>query len=224
MSGDAIQIEFRAKTWIYFPLSVIFGGLAAFSLILGPLFLFGVMKDARGAPATDAGIALCSMGIPFGLIFALNAFNIRARQRPILCLCREGIRIVVIGSSSLDGIPMIPAVVRVAWLIISTQGFRQKLFVCPWAWYQDVYVSGMPMARRLTIVASRSLPNYESIPSGAYTAEEVVLAEAAFDTPLDRIADAIKWYANSSQSRSDLPSWHHNSASWNSPSSTPIIS
>ena len=209
MSGDPMPTEFRAKTWIYRPLAAIFGGLAVFSLIFGPLFLFGLMKDAKGAPAKDAGIALCSMSVPFLFIFALAVFNLRARKRPILRLCREGIEVVVIGSSSLDAIPLIPSLVRVAWLIISTQGFRRRLFCFPWECYQDAYVSGLPMVKQLTIVASRYLQNYESLPKDSYVTEQLVLAEAAFDTPLDQIADAIKWYASTSLSSSNLPSWHN---------------
>jgi hypothetical protein len=208
MSGDAMPTEFRAKTWIHWAQALIFGFLAVFCLILGPLFLLEVLKDAKGASARDAGIALCAMSLPFSLIFASAVFNLKARRRPILRLCREGIEVIVLGSSSLDAIPLIPGLVRVAWLILSTQGFRRKLFCFPWECYEDAYVTGRPMVKRLTIVASGSSTDHESLPKDSYVTEQLVLVDAAFDTPLDEIADAIKWYANSSQIASNLPSWH----------------
>ena len=78
--------QFKAKTWIFVTQVLLFGGLAVFCMVLGPLFLFGLMNDAKGAPATDAGITLSVMIVPFLLIFALAMFNLRARRRPLLRL------------------------------------------------------------------------------------------------------------------------------------------
>ena len=72
------------------------------------------------------------MSVPFLLVFALAAYEIFARRRPLLRLCREGIEIVQIGESSLDGFPLIPGLIRVAWLILSTQGFRHPAIRIPW--------------------------------------------------------------------------------------------
>src|SRR5947199_5229803 len=99
----AMPTEFMARTWLFIVQALIFGGLASFSLVFGPLFLFGFMKKANGVSATDAGIALTALSVPFLLVFALAVYNLSARRRPLLRLCREGIEFVEIGASSLDG-------------------------------------------------------------------------------------------------------------------------
>jgi hypothetical protein len=208
MRASEAPSQFMAKTWIFVVQVIVLGSLAIFSLIFGPLFLFGYMNKANGAPATDAGIALSAMSLPLLLVSALAAYNLRTRRRPLLQLCREGIVIVQIGPSSLDGIPLIPGMIRMAWLIISTQGFRQRVICIPWAGYQDAWVSGPPMAHHLTILASLVLASEEALPLGWIPAEQVVLDEVSFVESLDQICEAIKFYGSSPTTRRRLPSWH----------------
>ncbi len=207
MSQLAKPTQFMAKTWIFVVQALIVGGFASFSLIFGPLFLFGLMKKADDTPATEAGIALTAFSVPLLLYMALVVYNLRARRRPLLRLCREGIEIVQIGSSWLDGIPLIPGLIRIAWLILSTQGFKQRVVRVPWRCFQDAWVSGPPMARRLTIVASLSLATAEDLPPGSFLTDQVVLPEVMFSTPLDQIAAAIKWNADVSMDLEHLASW-----------------
>jgi hypothetical protein len=208
MGNSEIPSEFMGKTWIFLAQAIVLGTLATFSLVFGPLFLFGYINKANGAPAIDAGIVLSTMSLPLMLVSALAAYNLWARRRPVLQLCREGIKIVLIGSSWLDGIPLIPGMLRVAWLIISTQGFRQRVICVPWAGYQDAWVSGLPMARHLTILASPVFARVEDLPLGWIPVEQVVLDEVWFVGPLDQIAEAIKSYGNLPTTRKQLPSWH----------------
>jgi hypothetical protein len=207
MPRHAMPTEFMAKTWIFVVQSLIFGGLASFSLIFGPLFLVGFMKKANGASATDAGIALTAMSVPLLLVFALAVYNLSARRRPLLRLCREGIEFVEIGSSSLDGIPLIPGWVRIAWLVLSMQGFRKRVVRVPWRDFHDAWVSGPPMARRLTIDTSLSLAITGELPLGTFVTDRIVVSEAVFSTPLDQIDAAIKSIANSSIDLEHLASW-----------------
>jgi hypothetical protein len=207
MSRLEMPTQFMAVIWIFVVQSIIFGGLATFSLVFGPLFLFGFMNKANGAPATDAGIALTAMGVPFMLISALAVYNIRARRRPMLRLCREGIEIVEIGRSSLDGFPLIPGMIRVAWLILSMQGFRRRVVRVLWHDFEDAWVSGPPMARRLTILAPPSRGTAEALPRDSSVADQIVLTEVMFSTPLDNIAASIKWNANHSLDLRHLASW-----------------
>ncbi|MGL4550817.1 MAG: hypothetical protein ACRC33_06490 [Gemmataceae bacterium] len=197
---------FMGKTWIFVAQAVLFGCLALFSLVSGSLFLSGIAHKANGAPATDAGIALSIMSVPFLLLFALAVYNLRARRRPVLRLCREGIEITQIGSSSLDRIPLIPTLVRVAWLILSTQGFRRKIIRTPWGCFREARVSGPPMSRRLSITAS-PFPVGEGVRVGPVEVVQGVYYEVEFTTPLDRIAEAIKSRADSPDGLSQLPSW-----------------
>jgi hypothetical protein len=199
--------RFMARTWIFRAQALVFGGLAAFSLVLGPLFVLGLMHDANGRPAADAGIALSAMSLPMLLVFALALYNLRSRRWPILRLCREGIEIVEIGASSLDRIPSLPGLVRVAWLILSTQGFRKRVARVPWRDFGDVWVSGPPMSRRLTIVTSPDSASAEGLPAPSPSVGHVVLPEVTFADPLDQIAEAIMSIAIDPGRRNHLPSW-----------------
>src|SRR3954465_2957401 len=114
MSRPDMPTRFTGKTWIFYAQALIWGGIGTFGLIFGPLFLFGFMNKANGAPATDAGIGLTVVSVPLLMLSDLAVYNIRARRRPLLRLCREGIEIMEIGRSSLDGIPLIPGMIRVA--------------------------------------------------------------------------------------------------------------
>ena len=93
--------------------------LGLFCAIFGPLFLFDIMKSADGKPGTVAGVAMSIMAVPTFLVALLGWFNVYARRKPLLRLCAEGMEINVIGASGLDGTPLIPNMVRVAWLILS---------------------------------------------------------------------------------------------------------
>jgi hypothetical protein len=192
MSYTAFQTRFTGKTWIFVAQAFVFGGFALFTLMLGPLFLFEIMKDARGQPARDAGVVLTIMSIPMLLVFALAVFNIVARRRPLICLHREGLAINIIGSSSLDGIPLIPGMIRVAWLILSLQGFKQQMLFMPWQSFVGIQISGLPMARRLTIAGSMFRSTDGQIVHSAAVANQVTFPEVAFDSPLDLIAASIK--------------------------------
>ena len=190
MAHDVPPTEFRGKTWIFTALAVIFGGLGTFSLVLGPLFFFGAMKDARGRPAPDAGIALCTMSVPFFLVFSLVLFNLIARRRPILRVCREGVEVHMIGSSVLDGIPLIPGLIRAISAAISLQGFKRSMLRAPWDSFPYADVSGLPMARTLTIVGSFRTVHAPESPS-ATVVDQIALPDAIFRVPLDRIAATI---------------------------------
>jgi hypothetical protein len=77
------------------------------------------------------------MSVPLVLVFALVAYQLRARRRPLLRLWREGIEIVQVGTSSLDRIPLIPAFIRLACLIVSTQGLRKRVVRVPSKYFRD---------------------------------------------------------------------------------------
>lgn len=208
MANSVPPIQFTGKTWIFVVQAVVFGVLGIFSLILGPLFLFEIMKDARGQPAVDAGVALTVTSVPLLCVFALAVFNTVARRRPVLRVCREGLAVNMIGSSSLDAIPLIPWVIRVTWLIVSLQGFKQQTLLAPWQTVHMADVAGPPMARTLTIIASWNRASDGQFPLPVPVANEIAFPEVAFRSPLEQIAHAINGYCQDLESRNDLPSWN----------------
>ena len=207
MSFHSSPTQFSGKTWIFIVQALVFGGLGAFGLVLGPLFLLGVLKPADGRPGTAAGIALTVMSVPFLLMFALAAFNVLARRRPILRVCREGLEINMIGSSSLDGVPLVPGLVRVAWLIISFQGFQRQTAWAPWPSFRRVAISGPPMARTLTISGEIIRPPQLDDDRQEPFANRIAFHEVEFDAPLDQVAATIEDYSQYTELKQQLPSW-----------------
>ena len=205
MSGEEHTTEFRGKTWFYVVAAIVFGGLAVLSLVLGPLFLFEIAKDARGQPAPDAGLALTIMSVPLTLAFVLFVFNAMTHRRPILRICREGLVIRLIGTSALDHVPLVPAIIRLLWAIVSFQGFRQRIVFVPWDSLRRLEITGLPMVRKLLIAkeTGRSAEIYET----KIHLFEMTLPEAAFAVSLDVIAGTIAAYFRDEDLRQDLPSW-----------------
>ncbi len=196
------------KTWIFRAQTILFGGLGWYSLILGPMFLFGLAEEQNGQPATEGGRALTIISMPFMLIYALAFYNLRARRRPLVRICREGIEIVRIGESSLDGLSMVPGLIRVAWLILSTQGFRKRWIRIPWGDFEAASVSGPPMARRLRTDASYSASLADEPAERPPSVRRIVFEEVEFKTPPDVIASSIQFYAESGcDERDQLPMW-----------------
>jgi hypothetical protein len=208
MSHHGPPTQFTGKTWVFVVQALVVGGLATFSLTLGPLFLFQILKDANGQPATDAGVALTIMSVPLLLLVALAVFNIAARRRPLLRVCREGLAINMIGSSSVGGIPLVPGVIRVAWLILSFQGFKQQVLFVPWQSLGDIGISGPPLAQTLTIVGSMFRADDGQIRQTTLVANQISFRDAAFKSPLEQILGSINAYWQNAESRNALPSWN----------------
>jgi hypothetical protein len=206
--------RFSGKVWILAAQFAIFGSLSAQALIAGPLFLTGIMKTADRRPGTDAGIALTLIGVLLAPVAALFLFNILARRRPLLYLCQEGIVVNLIGVSSLDGLPVVPgfsraiALLRVAWLIVSLQGFKQQLVYAPWHGFQAAQVSGLRMQRKLAVFANFFRP----APIGVqpeFISDQLWFAEVEFTSSLEQIARSITIYSTDVRARQQLPSWQN---------------
>ena len=74
---------FYGKTWVLTAQFLMFGGFAAFALAMGPLFLLGVIKDARGESAKGGGVVLTLMGLaltPVALVAGYVSTRAAARS------------------------------------------------------------------------------------------------------------------------------------------------
>ena len=76
---------FYAKSWYLYVAAIVFTMLALFCAVLGPLFLFDIMKRADGKPGTEAGVAMSIMAVPMFLIALLGWFNVYARDSNLCC-------------------------------------------------------------------------------------------------------------------------------------------
>lgn len=182
--------------------------LALFCAIFGPLFLFDIMKRADGKPGTEAGVAMSIIAVPMFLMALLGWFNVYARRQPLLRIWEEGIEINVIGASSLDGTPLIPNLVRVAWLIFSLQGFKKQIGWIPWEMLRNIEVVGLPMTRSLRIEATIAYPASRGEAMIASRADSIAFRDAEFQEPLEVIASTVQEFYNDPDARSALPSLH----------------
>lgn len=201
-------IHFRAKRWIYFAQAGIVGPLAVCSLIFGAVCLTGHWRDVNGRVATDAGWPLIIIGTCFALVFAQAVAQISHRRAPILRLCREGIELREVGRTTVDRFPFIPRLVRVAWSVLSGQGYRARVVRLAWHQVGEAYVVGPPMARVL-ILPPRADPDAGRSAAGTASAAEYhALHEVEFIDPVDQIAAAINRVADTPTAWHRLPSWN----------------
>ncbi len=189
--------EFFALTWTYRASAIVTGGLAAFAATLGPLFLLGLMKNARDEPATGAGMALCLIAVPLALACTLATANLRARRKPLLTIRREGVEVVRIGETMLDDVSAVPFLVRFAWLLVTGQGVRRRVVRIAWRDLREVFVTGPLMAPVLNLVVRWGAPNEPGI----------VLQQVELRRPLDEVAAAIRAYAGHAEARARLKGW-----------------
>ncbi|MAI32819.1 MAG: hypothetical protein CMM07_14250 [Rhodopirellula sp.] len=197
---------YYAKSWYLYVGAIVFTMLALCCAIFGPLLLFDIMKRADGKSGTEAGVAMSIMAVPMSLIALLGWFHVYARRKPLLRICEEGIEINVIGASSLDGTPLIPNLVRVAWLIMSLQGFKKQIGWIPWATLRNIEVVGMPMTRSLLIEATIAYPAFRGEAMTARIGDSIAFHAAEFRDPLEVIASTIQEFYNDPDARSALPS------------------
>jgi hypothetical protein len=202
------QTQFYGKTWIYLTQAIIFGLFVIFGLIMGPLFLAGTMERADGKPGTEAGIAMTAVTLVFMLpVFVLAVFNLRARRAPLVRIYREGVEVCLIGRTSIDGMPLVPAAVRLLWGFISTQSFRNRPLRVLWPDLINARVTRLPAMRALSINGI-----FREIPDGllimtASVANRVVFQQVAFKRSLQDVANAISFYTSKESIRGNLPSW-----------------
>lgn len=207
MQEDRLLTRFAAKKWIFVVQAVVCGTFGLFGVIMGPLFYSGTLRKANGRPATDAGLPLIVIGILLLLVFFKALFDLAARRGPILRICREGIELKLIGRSSLDKVPLVPGMIRVAWSIISLQGFASNVVRMPWECVQEVHVSGLPMSKTLTITGtmfSARTPDLTAVPP---IARSIGFPEVAFVAPIDEVASVVRHFAADPTLRGDLESW-----------------
>lgn len=201
--------EFYAKLWYRYIAAFFCTGLALFAAIAGPLYVFDILRDANGQPAADAGIALSIMAVVLGLFSALIWFNILIRWRPLIKFYREAIGILIVGNSALDDIPLVPALVRGAWLIFSMQGFQANVGWVPWESLQRVSVKQHGFSRFLVIQGSIVIPRFAGNRFHTRRQHGIEIADAEFDAGLDDIVKAITNLHADATARETLPSIRH---------------
>ena len=134
-------------------------------------------------------------------VAALAFFNIVCRAAPLIRCYREGIECNLISASRLDSVRLLPGEIRLAWLILSLQGFRSHRVRIAWSEFAGASVSGHPMAYVLTLNgAGRNLKT-------GRTVERVSFKQAALNDMPQRVAESLSFFAIYPFQRAELPTW-----------------
>ncbi|RCS49452.1 hypothetical protein DTL42_13075 [Bremerella cremea] len=207
-SVSGVKSVFFAKTWYLYVGAILFSMLALFFVVSGPLFLLRIVGQGDARKATEAGVALLVMSVPMCLVALLSWFNVYARRRPLLRICKEGLEVNVIGASSLGGGHLVPVWVRVAWLVLTRQGFKRRVGLIPWHMLRHVGVSGLPMMKKLEIEGTIIFPAGYGDNTKDQVLESIAFDEADFRDSLVLIASAIHVFQDDPEARDGLLSLH----------------
>lgn len=194
-----MQDRFYGKTWIFWVQLIVFGGFAAFSMAMFAVFCAGALPPASGE--ISPGPPLLIFGIVFSVIAALAAFNIVARFTPIIRCYREGIECKLIGATSLDSVPLVPGLIRVAWTILSCQGFSSQRLRIAWEDFVCARVGGMRMAYVLTLVGLAI--NTRTM----HARDSLAFHQVALSDDPQWVAQTLNRLAVNPGQREHLPSW-----------------
>jgi hypothetical protein len=198
--------RFRGKTWIYWVQMIVFGAFGIFGAIFGALFWSGAMTDANGEARPQAGPPLIITGI-CALAFATLALsNIVARIRPTVRCFRQGIECNIVGATSLDRVPLVPKVFRLAWAILSLQGFRSNQLRVAWSDFLGAQVTGIPMA--YVLVLNGAALNGK----GKYIAGPIRFPQVSLKAHPNEVANVLNGFARDEQMRNRLQNWSTSSA------------
>jgi hypothetical protein len=207
-TAKTTKTEFYGKTWLYRIGAFLSALLAFICVLIAILFLSGISQPANGIPGGVAGIRSLFVAAPIFLFGFLLWFHVLARRRPLLRICHEGLEVNVVGRGSLDHVPGIPTSIKLAWLVLSMQGFRKQIGWIPWESYRGVSVSGLPAFRKLTIHGTVAFPRFRGDKIEATVVDHILFHGSEYRDSLEDIAKAIETTFHHPETWSSLPSLH----------------
>lgn len=201
--------SFMARRWIFRAQAIVFGLLAVFGLVMGPGFLLHLIESADGRKdIATPGLIMTGFGVASALAWLMALANLRHRRRPVLRIRREGVEVVYIGRSSLDRMPMVPSLVRAAWLLGSGQGFRATTYRARWPSIRGVEVHGLPMVRVLAIDGRFHRLVEFGLAQDREFVEGYSFQQVDLKVSLERAAESIEvWRLAPEAVREALPGW-----------------
>lgn len=207
MSPDVL-CRFRGKTWYLLVFALVFSGLGAVGLILGPMYWLGILQRANGQPGDGAGIALTLMSIPLLWIAWMGWWQVWKRREPLIALYREGIEIRFSRKTQCVPSIWIPSLLQVLWLAVSGRGFRQDNIWLDWQEVGEIAITGQGRNRMLVVlVISKNRDSTHRAKETGTNACHRVLAFESFELQdsLESIADELHRYQHDPAARNYLP-------------------
>jgi hypothetical protein len=191
---------FRARVWYRVMLVVLFGGIAAPMLVMGPLYLTGLFQPPGMSTAElwTGGILSMAFGLVLGTAAVLIGVQVVSRRGAVLRACREGLEIRVFGPSRVYGVPSAPGPVRLAWALLSGRPCRLPMMRVSWETLTGVRATGEALSRVLIV-------QWKPEPAGQEYYFTVSQAEIA--APVGEVAGALSSWAGGENARASLPGW-----------------
>lgn len=202
-----VLCRFRGKTWYLFVFALVFSGLGAVGLILGPLYWLGILQRANGQPGDGAGMALTLMSIPLLWIAWMGWWQVWMRREPLIALYREGIAFRFTGKTQCVPSIWIPSLLQVLWLAVSGRGFRHDTVWLDWQELGEIVITGQGRNRKLVVlVISKNRDSMDLARETGTNACHRVLAFESFELrdSLESIAAELHRYQHDSAERNYL--------------------
>jgi len=196
-----MQDRFFGKTWMIWAVLIVSGTLGLFSVVFGLLFWTETMTDANGVVRPRAGPPMMITGSCLLAVAAMALANVVALMMPVIRCYREGVECKLVGANSLDGFSGIPNSVRIAWKVLSLEGFQSRRLRIQWPDFRGARVFGGRMAHTLRIDG-----NATDLKTGR-ARNGVSFPQSALKTPPQQIADALQALAANPALQDRLPSW-----------------
>lgn len=205
-----MQDRFRGKTWIFWAQLIVSGYLGIMAVIVGTYVWSGNVRNYKGETLSELAIPSILFGVCMLVVAALAAFNIVGRFRPIIRCYREGIECNLVGATSLDGVPFLPGLYRVAWAILSLQGFRSQRVRIIWEDFVGAKVAGIPMMYLL--ILNGTVTNAKT----GLVSNSIAFKQVAIKVHPQQVADVLNGFAGNTAQREQLPHWPPDSPSMSS--------
>jgi len=204
--------QFYGRTFVFWAGLLFLGPITVFMYVLGMLLLLGIETAPNGQPDSDAGIAFTIGGVALTCLVIACAFQLYARQYPVLKICQEGIETRTIGVPTPNNLLMgilfalglwvfiLPLIAL--WQVITFQAFRVQTFHFRWE-----NIDAIPTATGAFTINGlveknsndfdHDTPEYWSIPYGT----------DSFGVSINKVMGAIQFFLHNPDVWNNLPSW-----------------
>lgn len=193
------EYRFYAKTWMLWAFTLIGVPAAIFCIIMGPLFMFGIIEPANGEPGQIPGIIISIIGILLIPIMSTVVFWLLESQKPIVVCFQEGIFIRLIGESvgRMSAILSLYLLILI-WHVITGKAFKTQTLFYEWGEITSVFQTADKSA---FAIVGPSLSETES----EHGADAFGFSAESFNVPMERVYKTIQSYFQKPETRVMLP-------------------